>query len=301
MSEPPRGRPEGASSLHKPVLLRETLALLDLAPGQIVVDGTVGGGGHSQKILETMGPAGTLVGLDRDPMMLRLAGAKVGGPNCHLVHSSYAQLPDVLHRLGLPAADRVLLDLGLSSDQLADRERGFGFQTGGPLDLRFDVSQGTPAWQLIEQLDQPQLADLLRTWGEEPQSDRIAAALVARRPVRTAEDLVAAVEAALPGKYQRDARKHPATRVFQALRIAANEELTQLEHALNHALPAAIPPGGRAVIITFHSLEDRLVKDAFRDHARWENLTPRPVTASPLEQKMNPRSRTAKLRAARRR
>jgi 16S rRNA (cytosine1402-N4)-methyltransferase len=274
---------------------------LDVQPGQTVVDGTVGAGGHSQEIVKRLGETGTLIGLDRDPAMLRHAAARLQSPNAQLIHASYLELTDVLKRLSIERIDRILLDLGLSSDQLADPERGFGFQTGGPLDLRYDVSQGEPAWRLIELSSVDELTRIFEEHGEERFSRRIAERLAERRadhPVRTAADLAEAVTQAVPGKFQREARKHPATRVFQALRIAVNGELTHLEQALASAVPDSLAPGGRAVVISFHSLEDRLVKNAFREKAVWQNLTRRPVTAGGVEIRMNPRSRTAKLRAA---
>ncbi len=314
MSKPQRdsGRPNAA--LHVPVLPREVIKYLDLHPGQIVVDGTVGAGGHSQKILEHIGSEGTLIGLDRDPMMLDFARSVLTESNCILRHANYADLSHVLEELEsdddsvavdqqrrFESVDRILVDLGLSSDQLADDSRGFGFQTSGPLDLRFDTSSGQPAWQLVEQSDEDELENLFREYGEERFSRKIAQHLVERRrsrPVRTAQDLVDAVAEALPTQFQRQSKKQPATRVFQALRIAVNEELTHLATALNEVFHDALSPGGRLVVITFHSLEDRLVKNAFRNAERWHNLTKKPVTATPTEVRLNPRSRTAKLRAA---
>jgi 16S rRNA (cytosine1402-N4)-methyltransferase len=298
-STPDNSRP--AVSRHQPVLLRETLTWLDLRPGLVVVDGTVGAGGHSQHILSRIGPTGTLIGLDRDPMMLNFAGAKVRGDNVHLVHSSYARLPQVLESLGRTRVDRVLLDLGLSSDQLSDAGRGFGFEAAGDLDLRFDITQGQPAWQLLETIDEADLERILTDYGEEHFSGAIARNIVrtrSARPIRTPQDLTAAVSAGIPDRFLRDARKHPATRVFQALRIAVNRELEQLESLLSEGLSATLAPGGRAVVISFHSLEDRLVKNAFQDEKRWQNLTSKPVQASAAEERLNPRSRTAKLRAA---
>jgi 16S rRNA (cytosine1402-N4)-methyltransferase len=268
----------------------------------IVVDGTVGAGGHSREILKRIGPTGTLIGLDRDPQMLALAAQKVAGSNCRLVQASYAQIEDVLQEQGIEKADRILLDLGLSSDQLADPTRGFSFQSTGPLDLRFNPGRGTPAWEFLARLDAEELADIFHQYGEEPFSRRIAQTIVERRrkqPIRTAADLVAVVhEAAMPRHVAQSSRKEPATRVFQALRIFVNDELGQLEQALDHVLDSTLKPGGRAVIISFHSLEDRLVKNAFRDSQKWQILTPKPVVATAAETRANPRARTAKLRAA---
>lgn len=292
--------------VHIPVLLREVMEQLDLSPGLVVVDGTVGAGGHSQHILKQIGTTGTLIGLDRDEMMLGFAREKLGVEalpegQCFLRQSSYAELPAVLEELQIPAVDRVLLDLGLSSDQLSDDARGFGFESPGELDLRFDTRQGVPAWKLLETLSEAELAEILEVYGEERFSQRIAGQLVQQRktnPVRTAADLIEAVQTALPAKALATARKNPATRVFQALRIAANQELEQLETMLESVLPQALKPGGRAVIISFHSLEDRMVKQAFKNRDQWKNITAKPITATQAEQRVNPRCRTAKLRVA---
>lgn len=297
MSEPHSGKGEGA--VHRPVMLREVLRMLDLRPGLTVVDGTVGAGGHSRRILEQIGPEGTLVGLDRDPMMLAHAAAVLDAPNVLLRQSSYADLPQVIEELGLEPVDRILLDLGLSSDQLADASRGFSFRSAGPLDLRFDRSTGEPAWQLLQDAPEEELARIFHEWGEEPHNRRIAAEIVAARrgrPIQTSQELAALVEAALPRKPR--GRTHPATQVFQALRIAVNEELKHLATALSDSLPRCLKPGGLLVVITFHSLEDRMVKQAFREEDQWQNLTPKPIPPSTAEERINPRSRSAKVRAA---
>jgi 16S rRNA (cytosine1402-N4)-methyltransferase len=290
------------AAVHVPVLMREVLQHLALEPGLTVVDGTVGAGGHSREILKRIGPTGVLLGLDRDPKMLAWAAQKASGPNCHLIQASYAQLEDVLREQGLAQVDRVLLDLGLSSDQLADETRGFSFQSTGPLDLRFNAARGTPAWEWLARLSADELADIFHKYGEEPFSRRIAQAIVDRRkkqPIRTAADLTALIhDEAMPRHVAQSSRKEPATRVFQALRIFVNDELEQLEQVLGHVLENTLKAGGRAVIISFHSLEDRLVKNAFRDAQKWQILTPKPVVASAAETRANPRARTAKLRAA---
>jgi 16S rRNA (cytosine1402-N4)-methyltransferase len=218
-----------------------------------------------------------------------------------LKQASYAQLPEVLDELGIGRVDRVLLDLGLSSDQLADSERGFSFQGAAPLDMRFDTSQDQPAAEILASFSEADLADIFSRYGEEPAARSIAHTIVERRasrPIRTSADLVDAVAAGLAHGTRRRTETHPATRVFQALRIAVNHELDHLQTALSTSLPQRLTAGGRAVLITFHSLEDRLVKDAFRDQTLWQNLTRKPVTARAAEQRMNPRCRTAKLRAA---
>jgi 16S rRNA (cytosine1402-N4)-methyltransferase len=300
----PDSTPPGPSqgpSVHRPVLAREVVQLLDLRPRLTVVDGTVGGGGHSRAILDHLDSNSRLIGLDRDPAMLARAAARLSDPRVTLKQSSYADLPQVLDELGIDAADRVLLDLGLSSDQLADPDRGFGFQTLGRLDMRYDPTRGRPAADLLATLDESELADLFFRYGEERFGRAIARTIVSRRnthPVQTAVDLVDAVSATLPHGAHRRAESHPATRVFQALRIAVNDELGELERFLQIGLPSCLRPGGRVAVISFHSLEDRLVKDSFRDHEIWENLTSKPITARSAERRMNPRSRTAKLRVA---
>tara|TARA_R110002111_G_scaffold18931_2_gene46269 strand:+ start:107937 stop:108857 length:921 start_codon:yes stop_codon:yes gene_type:complete len=292
--------------VHLPVLLREVIEQLDLSAGLVVVDGTVGAGGHSQHILQRIGAEGILIGLDRDAMMLNFAGEKLEleklpAGQCYLRQASYAELPAVLEELELKSVDRILLDLGLSSDQLGDDERGFGFESTGDLDLRFDTRAGVPAWQLLETLSESELCEIFEVYGEERFSQRIASELVKQRkatPIRTAAELIKAVQQAIPSKALASARKNPATRVFQALRIAANQELEQLEIMLESVLPQVMKSGGRAAIISFHSLEDRLVKQAFKNQAIWKNLTSKPIVATQAEQRINPRCRTAKLRVA---
>jgi 16S rRNA (cytosine1402-N4)-methyltransferase len=298
---PPEVPPSAPRPVHVPVLLRETLAAIDLRPGLVVVDGTVGAAGHSRAILPKILPNGRLIGLDRDPMMLAHAAAALGeSENVILKHASYAELGAILDDLATPHVDRMLLDLGLSSDQLADRHRGFGFKAGGPLDLRFNATQGRPASELLQTLEAEELTRIFRDYGEERHAAAIARAIMAQRtgqPVTTAERLAEVVAAAAGPARGRDAT-HPATRVFQALRIAVNDELGHLERFLREVAPARIAPGGTLAVISFHSLEDRIVKDAFRETEQWTMLTKKPVTASPVELRLNPRSRSAKLRAA---
>ncbi len=306
MSFSTRDAGDRKSAIHVPALFREAIQFLDLHAGQVVVDGTVGAGGHSRLILERIGPGGTLIGLDRDPLMLQLAASNLPGKNVHLEHASYREMLSVLEKLYVEknlvvqAVDRILLDLGLCSDQLADKERGFSFDSEGPLDLRYDRSSGQPAWQLIETLNEQHIVKILEEYGEERFSRRIARELVSRRkrqPVRTARDLVEVVRVATPAQFQRKTRRQPATRVFQAFRIAVNDELEHLESAFHDCLYNSLSLGGRIVVIAFHSLEDRIVKQAFRG-THWKNLTPKPITARPAERRANPRSRSAKLRAA---
>lgn len=282
-------------------MLREVVQGLALQPGQIVVDGTVGAGGHAREILRRIGPEGLLIGLDRDAMMLEIAARNLASPVCRLFQASYAELPRVLAELRIAAVDRLLVDLGLSSDQLADASRGFSFSSVGPLDLRFDTRQGLPAAELLATLDEQSLADLLYKYGEESDSRRIARRIIERqqrRPIATGRDLADAVapQGYRPGRGER----HPATRVFQALRIAVNRELEQLETFLGGVLSECVKPGGIVAIISFHSLEDRLVKQALREPTLWKTLSPKPLPPSPAEQRLNPRSRSARLRLAQR-
>jgi 16S rRNA (cytosine1402-N4)-methyltransferase len=289
-------------SIHRPVMLAEVLEWLDPQPGQTMVDGTLGGGGHTRALAERVGPAGRVISLDLDPAALTAAERSLAGQSVTLVHSNYAELPVVLTQLNVPAVDGIVLDLGLSSDQLADTERGFSFNAPGPLDLRFDSSSGEPAWRLIERLTEKQLADLIYRYGEERFSRRIAREIVARRrqaPLRTSQELADLVRRVIPSRGHGD-RIDPATRTFQALRIAVNGELASLETALQH-FPECLRPGGRLAIISFHSLEDRAVKEAFRQDPRYEVLTKKPLRPSEAEVAGNPRARSAKMRVAGRR
>jgi len=289
------------ASQHQPVLLAEVLQWLAPRNGQILVDGTLGGGGHTRALADRVAPDGLVVALDRDPAALERAEPGLRGLPVRLVHASFCDLPQVLPEAGLSAVDGVLLDLGLSSDQLADAERGFSFSSAGPLDLRFDVSTGEPAWRLINRLSAERLADLIYEYGEERFSRRIARAIVERKkenPVRTAADLAELIHRVVPRR-RGPQRIDPATRTFQALRIAVNDELSSLETALRE-IPNCLKHGGRLAVISFHSLEDRRVKEAFRDDRRYRVLTRKPIIASEEESVRNPRSRSAKLRVAER-
>lgn len=289
------------STCHVPVLPREIVEYLRPAPGKILVDGTLGGGGHSGLLADLVAPDGLVIGLDRDPAAVAATAPRLQGKAFRGVHANYAELPDVLATLGLGPVDGIVIDLGLSSDQLADRERGFSFDSPGELDLRFDPTEGRATWQWLERMRAEPLADLIFEFGEERHSRRIARAIVEARqtaPLRTAAQLAQIVRRAMP-RNKHD-RIDPATRTFQALRIASNEELRWLTVALER-FPDCLKPGGRLAVISFHSLEDRIVKQAFRGDARWEILTKKPLEASFAEQAKNPRSRSAKLRVAERR
>ena len=288
--------------VHVPVMLDEVLQWLDPRPGAVIVDGTLGGGGHTAALAERVGPAGRVVALDRDPEAADLARRRLAGLPVELVHANFCDLPEVLAGLAVAAVDGVVLDLGVSSLQLADRQRGFSFSAEGPLDLRFDPTAGQPAWRLLGRLSAEHLADLIYRYGEERYSRRIARAVVqARRsgPIRTAAELAELVRRCVPRR-PGGGRIDPATRTFQALRIAVNDELESLEIALRR-VPDCLRPLGRMAVISFHSLEDRRVKQAFAGDERLEVLTKRPVRPTAREVAGNPRARSAKLRVAGRR
>jgi 16S rRNA (cytosine1402-N4)-methyltransferase len=285
---------------HVPVLPAEVLQLLAPAAGQVFVDATVGGGGHARLIAERLGPTGRLIGLDQDPAMLDLARPRLEGLPVTLIHANFDQLPAVLAKLGIPAVDGVLADLGVCSDQLDDARRGLSFQTPGPLDMRLDPGQGEPASAVLRRLNERELADLFWQYGEERFSRRIARKIVEVRkqtPLETTEQLAELVRRCVPRPKGQRHTIDPATRTFQGLRIAVNDELGALDGLLQ-ALPACVKPGGRAAIISFHSLEDRRVKRAFADRDRWQVLTKKPVQAADEVVRGNPRARSAKLRAA---
>ncbi|HHS98308.1 MAG TPA: 16S rRNA (cytosine(1402)-N(4))-methyltransferase RsmH [Chloroflexi bacterium] len=304
-----------ADAVHIPVLLQATLSFLQVRSGGTYIDATVGGGGHAEAILAASAPDGRLLGLDLDPHALEVAGRRLArfGGRVTLRRGSFARLTALA--ADFAPADGVLFDLGLSSLQLADSSRGFSFSREGPLDMRLDPDAGGPtAADLVNDLSVEELAQILYRYGEERQARRIAEAIAAARPLETTAQLAAVVERAVGG---RRGRIHPATRTFQALRIAVNDELSVLQVALPQAVDL-LRPGGRLVVISFHSLEDRIVKRFFRqesrdcicppevpvcicDHrARLRVLTRKPVRPEPDEVSRNPRARSARLRAAER-
>ncbi len=287
---------------HVSVLPAEVLALLDPRPGQVIVDATLGAGGHARLLAERVAvqEGGRVIGLDRDAEMLALAARGLVGLPVTLVQSGFERLRVVLNELGIDTVDAVLADLGICSDQLDDAERGFSFSVNGPLDMRMNPGDGEPASSLLKWMNERELADLIYQFGEERHSRRIARKIVEvrqREPLATTEQLAELVRRCVPRSPKMRHTIDPATRVFQALRIAVNDELRSLERLLAD-LPRCLRPGGRAALISFHSLEDRRVKVAFKDRATWEPLTKKPVTASDEETQNNPRSRSAKLRAA---
>jgi 16S rRNA (cytosine1402-N4)-methyltransferase len=298
---------------HIPVLYQEVLAGLCTKPGGRYIDATVGGGGHARGILMASAPDGKLLGIDADPMAVAWASKQLAefGKRATLVQGNFADLEEIALGYGFCPVDGIFLDLGLSSMQLEAAGRGFSFQLDGPLDMRFGPNRATAAADLVNTLSVEELTDILSRYGEEPRARRIARAIVAERPINTTRELAALVERTVGHRR----RLHPATRTFQALRMAVNEELLCLAEALPQAL-RLLMPGGRLAIISFHSLEDRLVKDFFRSEARdclcppeapictcdhratLGIVTKRPIKPSAEEVATNPRSRSAKLRVA---
>jgi 16S rRNA (cytosine1402-N4)-methyltransferase len=305
---------------HVPVLLKEAIDFLAVKRGGTYLDATVGLGGHSLEIAKRLGGPGHLIGFDKDPAALEMARAAVSRqpsavsegaaelagerqlvksewPAVTLIHGSFAEVGE---RIASASLDGILADLGVSSLQLGDPERGFSFQAEGPLDMRMNPMSGETAEQVVNHIDERELADVIYEFGEERRSRRIARAIVRSRPIRTTKQLVEVVSAA--ARSMKHERIHPATRTFQALRIFVNRELDDLK-ALLGAAPRVLKPGGRLVVISFHSLEDRIVKDAMREGAKDKHfrlLTKKPVMASEDEIDRNPRSRSAKMRAAER-
>ncbi len=292
---------------HVPVLLKEAIDFLAVRRGGTYIDATVGLGGHSYEIAKRLGAPGHLIGLDKDPAALTIAREKLtpqdpDWPEITLLQRSFAEIAK-----GHKAAsiDGILADIGVSSLQLDDAARGFSFQADGPLDMRMDPQSERTAEQVVNHLDERQLADVIYEFGEERRSRRIARAICRSRPIRSTAHLADVISAAARpmnrGQDKYDRRIHPATLTFQALRIFVNRELEDLK-ALLEAAPRILKPGGRVVVISFHSLEDRIVKDAFREGAikdkHFRVLTKKPVTATELESDRNPRARSAKLRAA---
>jgi 16S rRNA (cytosine1402-N4)-methyltransferase len=286
---------------HVSVLPAEVLHYLEPRPGQTIVDATVGGGGHALLLAQRIVPGGLLIGLDQDPQMLAYAERRLQGLPILLRHRNFEDLPVVLRDLGMPAVDAVLADLGFASDQLADTARGLSFQEDGPLDMRLDPTGGEPASVLLKRLGERELANIFWQYGEERYSRRVARRIVETRknePIATTAQLADLVRSCVPRPRGHRHVIDPATRVFQALRIAVNDELGALERLLA-ALPDCLRPGGRVAIISFHSLEDRLVKQAFRKSPElFIELTRKPVQATEEEIRNNPRARSAKLRAA---
>jgi 16S rRNA (cytosine1402-N4)-methyltransferase len=310
------------ATLHRPVLLHELLDALAVRPNGTYVDANLGGGGHAEAVLERAMPNGRLLGLDADGAAIAMSRVRLArfGDQLSTFHGSSSHLAGAVAEAGFGEVDGIYFDLGLSSDQLVDRDRGFGIRAGGNLDLRFDTRTGDSAAALLAQASATELERIFRDNGEEPHASKIAQVIVATRssaPITTAEQLAILVERSVPKRYGSPSHIHPATRVFQALRIAVNDELNALRTALVAAI-AALRVGGRIVVLTYHSLEDRIVKHAFAAAARdcicppqvplctckntatLRLINKHPITATENEVADNPRSRSAKLRAAER-
>ncbi|MFZ5884961.1 MAG: 16S rRNA (cytosine(1402)-N(4))-methyltransferase RsmH [Chloroflexota bacterium] len=310
------------TSPHQPVLYKEIIHALQPKPGGRYVDGTLGAGGHARGILEACAPDGQLLGLDVDPQALEIA-RKTLAPyegRVHLAQASYTTLSTQLARLGWEAVDGILLDLGASSMQFDTPERGFSFQHDAPLDMRFDPRAPQTAADIVNGYSERELADLIYEYGEERNARKIARAIVRARPLHTTRQLVAVIEAVSPRSFDRlrtarGNRLHPATRTFQALRIAVNDELASVRAVLPQAV-AGLRSAGRIAVISFHSLEDRIIKEFFREQSRdlvnppyeriyeeerkatLKEITRKPITPSEEEIRNNPRARSAKLRIA---
>ena len=306
---------------HIPVMVKEVIDYLNCLPGKTYVDGTLGGGGHAQAILEAIGPDGCLIGIDRDPDAIAYARNSLHRfkPNIQLFHDDFIHLPQILSRLHTSGVDGILLDLGLSLHQLEGSGRGFTFRQDEPLDMRMNPEQGQTAATLINRLSGKNLGALIARYGEEPWANRIAKSIVAarhRQAIRSSLQLAEIVKKAIPARHRRG-RIHPATRTFQAIRIAVNRELEALEEFFDEVVNL-LNPGGRLCILSFHSLEDRIVKERFKALARGcicpphfpmcvcgktpqvSILTKKPVRTRQAEVHANPMARSARLRAAER-
>ena len=301
---------------HISVLLQECLDGLAIRPDGIYIDGTLGGAGHSSQIAKRL-TTGRLIGIDRDPVALKAAGERLSpyGDRVTLVHSNFCQMAEVVKELGLSGVDGILLDLGVSSPQLDEVSRGFSYMADAPLDMRMNGKDALTAREVVNTWPQEELRRILWNYGEERYAPQIAAAICRRReenPIETTLELVDVIRSAMPASALRE-KQHPAKRTFQAIRIAVNDELGSVEKAMEAAIPL-LNPGGRLAVITFHSLEDRIVKLAMADAAKGCTCPPqfpvcvcgkkpivklisrKPIVATPEELEANPRSRSAKLR-----
>jgi len=303
---------------HQPVLLKETINFLNCQEGGIYLDGTLGRGGHTEEIIKRIGDKGKVIGIDRDLEAIQGVRERLKGyKSLEIVHGNYVDIPEILMKMGVGKADGMLFDLGVSSPQFDDPERGFSYQHDAPLDMRMNQQQKLTAKEIVNQYPEKELSRIIREYGEEKWASRIASFIVdfrKRKELQTTFDLVEVIKAAIPASARRSGG-HPARRTFQALRIATNDELNQLEELIPLAV-SFLNPGGRLCIITFHSLEDRIVKNTFRNLAndctcppdfpvcvcdtepQIKIVTRKPVTAGDDELKNNPRARSAKLRVA---
>lgn len=294
------------SMYHTPAMLNEVIEHLRLKPGQTIIDATIGTAGHSKSIAQAISPGGRLIGIDRDEDSLRIARERLEGTQAarEFVHSNFVDIDRVAGELDIKKVDGILFDLGISSYQLDDPGRGFSFQSDGPLDMRLDRTSYVSAYDLVNNLNEEELSMLIRNFGEERWHNRIARVLVAQRqrhPIATTRELADIVSSAIPAKYRYGHHRiHPATRTFQAVRIAVNRELEIIESAIVKAV-SLLKKGGRICVISFHSLEDRAVKHTFKRLANdgiITIITPKPLTPTESEVGVNPRARSSKLRVA---
>ena len=294
--------------LHIPVMLREVIDYLDPKPGQIIVDATLGTGGHSFEILKRITPGGKLIGIDRDEDSLAICRKRLSefSSSCEFVHGNFVDLDQILEKLGIDKIDGIVFDLGISTYQLKDPERGFSFQQEGPLDMRLDKSSYISAYDLVNNLNESEISNMLWSFGEERWHNRIARILVEERrnqPISTTSQLADLVMRAIPYRYRKGYyRIHPATRTFQAVRIAVNRELEILETAVKKAV-AILGKKAKICVISFHSLEDRVIKHTFRAlkaDGLIDIVTAKPLTPAPSEVIANPSSRSSKFRVAER-
>jgi 16S rRNA (cytosine1402-N4)-methyltransferase len=284
------------TSPHIPVLLNESLDLLNVKEGKIYIDCTLGAAGHSKEILKR---GGKLIGIDRDPVALNLAKKNLSG-DFTLFQGSFSLFPEFLKKLNISKVDGIIADLGLSSMQLDDSERGFAYSKDGPLDMRMDKNSTLTAWDIVNTFSEKDIADILWKYGEERMSRKIAKRIVFSRPINTTSELVKVIESSIPPKLRYSRKRHSALKTFQALRIYVNNELQELEILLKNT-PKYLCKNGRIVIISFHSLEDRIVKHTFRKYAQdgiFKILTKKPLVPSDKEVYNNKRSHSAKLRCA---
>ncbi len=296
------------TNLHTPVMLDEVIQYLKLAPGQIIVDATLGTGGHSFEILKRITPGGKLIGIDRDEDSIDICRQRLSEfkDSCEFVHANFVDLDQVLERLAIEKIDGIVFDLGISTYQLRNAQRGFSFQQEGPLDMRLDKSSYISAYDLVNSLNENEISQLLWNFGQERWHNRIARLLVAERrnePIATTKQLADLVMRAIPYRYRKSYyRIHPATRTFQAVRIAVNREIEILESAIKKAV-AYLKKQARICVISFHSLEDRAIKHTFRAlkaERLIEIITPKPLTPLESEMQANPSSRSSKFRVAQR-
>ncbi|HMK35555.1 MAG TPA: 16S rRNA (cytosine(1402)-N(4))-methyltransferase RsmH [Desulfomonilaceae bacterium] len=287
--------------MHVPVLLQEILQILTPRSGGVYLDGTLGAGGYAEAILEESSPDGRVIGLDLDPDAVERATRRLDrfGNRFRPVHGGFQDAREILMSMAISRVDAAVLDLGLSSDQLEDPARGFSFRSTGPLDMRFDTSSGQKVAEYLQNISIKKLEEILAAYGEERYCKKLARGIIRERDrgsIATTEDLAQAVTGILGG---RRGKIHPATRTFQALRIAVNRELENLEAALRD-IPDLLAAGGRLCVVSYHSLEDRAVKNSFRERkresGRWNIVFPKPVRPSPEETRSNPRARSARLR-----